>query len=231
MFSLRQTLSDLEALPPEPASFIEQVNEGYQPDPRSLFPHGHLPRAFDPAKGIRMLFPAGEARISWLGRYVFSTTGSKSLSHSNATYQFLADGGGNWLFYVNLSSNAVRNAVGVVFLFSSDTTGHGITSDINAGATNVVVPIGTVGTVAWLASGLYEGWVADNWVRLFDAGVGFYLSEATGYNSLPPESNAATDAGFSDITQMSDVWPNETAWSSGSNAGAWDALWGTYDGP
>ena len=231
MFSLRETLSDLEALPPETQTYADEVLEGYQPDPRSMFPHGHLPRAFDPTKGIRMLFPAGEARVSWLDRYRFIVTGSKSLSSSSATFQFLADGGGNWLLYVNLSSNAIRNAVGFVFLYSTDSTGHGITAQLDGGAEASVIPVTNIGDMSWVASGVYDSWIAGNWVRLFDAGVSFYLSDATGYNTLPPATNVATDAGFSGMTYLSDAWPNDASWNPGNNAGSWDALWGPYDGP
>jgi hypothetical protein len=146
MWSLKQTLANLAAYPPD----------GYN----------HLPNGFDPAKGIRSLFPAHKTcNISSLKNYVFSFTGWASTpEHNNAQMLVIADGAGRWGInaIASLDPLAISWAGGFVFKFSSDSAGHGFVIN-NANVNNGIV------------NGFNEPWLLENWCDAFPQGVNLWM--------------------------------------------------------
>jgi hypothetical protein len=47
-----------------------------------------------------------------------------------------------------------------------------------------------------------DPWISGNWPDVFNKGVFFYVSDATGFNSLPDTANAAKNYGFSGLTSL-----------------------------
>jgi hypothetical protein len=222
MFSLKTTLQDLAALPPEPPAYIEAVDSGLEPDTRSLYPNGHLPNSFDATKGIKsLLFPAAgvNAKMSSLSQYLYSQSGTVSLSNCTGSFYVRADGAGNWALVAAVSGSSPQKiAAGFVFMLSTDVNGHGCVSTEAKGNSP---------TTGWsvLAQG-NDPWIAANWVQLFGNGVWFYLSQATGLNNLSPISDAATDHGFAGLIQLGGIYQGYPVWSPVPDPEWWLGLWG-----
>jgi hypothetical protein len=47
-----------------------------------------------------------------------------------------------------------------------------------------------------------DPWISGNWPDVFDQGVFFYLSDATGLEGLPDTANAAKNHGFPGLTPL-----------------------------
>ncbi len=161
---------------------------------------GHLPEGFKASGGIKRLFPKGYAgSITMLKNYVFlfdsgTATDVSSDSGSQISQGQIwmgADGAGRWfLGWWNDDSAGggwgvnVRYQAGFVFRFSNDGFAHGYvdTSEPDGGATSC-------------NSGV-DPWISEHWPQAFAANVEVDLQDAAGFDSLPPESNIWTNAGF-----------------------------------
>ena len=146
MWSLKQTLANLAAYPPD----------GYN----------HLPNGFDPAKGIRVLFPSHQScGVSMLKNFVFSFTGFAETPEGNSAQMLvIADGAGRWGIGAvpSLDPLAVSWAGGFVFNYSNDGNGHGyIVNNANVNAAVV--------------NGFNEPWILQNWCEAFPAGVNLWM--------------------------------------------------------
>ena len=146
MWSLRQTLATLGAYPPS----------GYN----------HLPNGFDPANGIRSLFPRNQTLgISVLSDYVFYLNGTTYTSAGD-TGQILviADGAGRWGVGAvgDLDSQAISWAAGFVFNYSNDGDGHGYIID-------------NANTNAGIVNGFGDPWILQNWPQAFPAGAYLWM--------------------------------------------------------
>ena len=181
MFSLRKTLANLADFPPD----------GYN----------HLPTGFDPAKGIRSLFPPHKScGISALKNYVFSFTGSAQTPDGNSTAMIvIADGAGRWGIGAvgSLDPLAISWGGGFVFYYSNDGAGHGYVinnANVNAGVVN----------------GFNEPWILQNWPQAFPGGVFPWMwvedssfVSAFSHGSPAPVNEAATAANSSFTTLTS----------------------------
>jgi hypothetical protein len=145
MWSLKQTLANLAAYPPN----------GYN----------HLPDGFDARKGIRSLFPRNEpCNISALKNFVFSLTGSTKTTTGSAEMVIVADGAGRWGIGAvpSLDPLSISWAGGFVFNYSNDGNGHGYivnNANVNAG----------------IANGFEEPWILQNWPHAFPEGVYLWM--------------------------------------------------------
>ena len=175
MWSLKQTLANLAAYPPN----------GYN----------HLPVGFDPAKGIRSLFPPHQTcGVSALKSYVFSFTGFAQTREGNsANMLIIADGAGRWGIGAvpSLDPLAISWAGGFVFNYSNDGNGHGYVVN-NANVNAAVV------------DGFNEPWILQNWCEAFPVGVHLWMWDedttfVSGFSnpSFGPANEAATSANSS----------------------------------
>lgn len=163
---------------------------------------GHLPVGFDPARGIRSLFPSpqkGRINISLLRSYLFSVDGSAATGEISGAYHLRADGAGNWLFSGGISTTIAnggsgRWGAGFVFMFSQDNAGHGF---VQTGDYDLIGPpdAAVLQAVVFLIKG-GDSWLTANWPQAFAKPAGLYISNAMGLNKLPDINNAATDRGF-----------------------------------
>ncbi len=157
----------------------------------------HLPQGFDAAHGIKTLFPpAYTGSIFVLQKYVYLKSGYLKMaatSHADdlAWYFVGADGTGRWFFSwvpkpVSMAGDInLRVQAGFGFKFSHDSFGHGyvdtsrpprpLHGSCNSGTDN---------------------WILLNWPQIFAADIFFGWQEASGFDSLPPESNIWTSAGI-----------------------------------
>jgi hypothetical protein len=182
MWSLKQTLANLAAYPPD----------GYN----------HLPNGFDPSKGIRVLFPPHKScGISTLKNYVFSFTGSTETPEGNtAQMLIIADGAGRWGIgaVASLDPLAISWAGGFCFNYSNDANGHGYVVN-NANVNAAVV------------NGFNESWILQNWCDAFPAGVKLWMWDedsafvsAFSNPSFGPVNEAATttNSSFKTLVQF-----------------------------
>jgi hypothetical protein len=173
-----------------------------------LAQQGHLPPGFDASKGILGLFPGAEPKpinISLLRNYVFSSSGTASLSDIAGRFTVRADGAGNWAIGCAIDHPAAgggdgRFGAGFVFGFSSNAEGHGFvqTGDYEFVDPSTVTLISTL--EVWVAGS--EPWIASHWPQAFAKSGFFYLSSATGVAKLPDIVNAATDHGFAGLASL-----------------------------
>lgn len=181
MWSLKQTLANLAAYPPN----------GYN----------HLPAGFDARKGIRSLFPRDKpCNISSLKNFVFSITGSAQTTTSSAQMVVIADGAGRWGIGAvpSLDPLSISWAGGFVFNFSNDGNGHGyIVNNANPNA--------------GIVNGFNEPWILQNWCQAFPEGVYLWMwvedSSFVWAGSDPShgpvnEAATATNPGFQTLEQF-----------------------------
>jgi hypothetical protein len=146
MWSLKQTLADLAAYPPNS--------------------YNHLPENFDASKGIRSLFPPGQTiSITALKNYVISYTGSVQTPEGNSAQMIvIADGAGRWGVGAvpSLDPLAISWAGGFVFKYSNDQNGHGYV--INNRNPN-----------AGIVDGFNDPWIMQNWPQAFPASVNLWM--------------------------------------------------------
>jgi hypothetical protein len=206
MWSLRQALTDLAQLPVTyPDGTPVSVDE--QEAGRSVYPNGHLPEAFDPAQGIRSLFPGGKAaRVSQLMDYLNSWDSAFQVGSLSASANISADGTGNWCLRATVECEGHgKFGLGFVFGFSTDAAGHGFvaTGDYGLELDDNTLSFGV------FANGS-DPWIRANWPSIFAGRTFFYISEATGYRKLPPIANAALDHGFNGLASLQGPKPGDT---------------------
>jgi hypothetical protein len=192
-----------------------------------VFPNGHLPDTFDPADGIRSLFPIHKsARVSDLVNYLYSQTGMVQTAHLSAAVNVSADGAGNWCLRARvLNLDYGEFGVGFVFGFSTDAAGHGYvaTGDFGDELDDNVETFGV------FANG-FDTWITENWTDVFSRPSFVYMSEATGNDELPPIVNTALDNGFAGLTSLQGEKPGD-AWMPSAvvdpNEPSFEYLWGS----
>jgi hypothetical protein len=153
----------------------------------------HLPLGFDATHGIKTLLPSAyKGSISVLLQYIYFKTGVITPKPSETIwYTVGADGAGRWFFSWRarrlFQDINLRLQAGFVFKFSQDSFGHGYVDHSRPSL---------AGANAGICNSGVDNWITSNWPKIFTSDVMFDLQEATGFDSLPPESNIWTNAGF-----------------------------------
>jgi len=209
----------------------------------------HLPEGFSARHGIKSLFPpeSGAVGLSLLQSYLYSSDGSGETPGPDSqqtpvvqcSFNVRADGAGNWLFAAWITSYPSeiptpdfngQYGAGFVFSYSTDSNGHGIIETGSGDASGPYsysngtsgIPNGIVCGIGVLVTGK-DPWIADHWPSLFARGCGFYLSEATGLDGLPPTNDVATDHGFSGLSPLQGAqvksWSGCDQWTAPSGDG------------
>ncbi len=152
----------------------------------------HLPPGFLAVNGLKSLFPSGYAgTISVLINYVYTERGNAQAGASDNTAGYFvgADGAGRWFMSwtprpESLSVANYRLQGGFVFLYANDGQARGFVDTSRPDVGQMSCAQGT------------DAWIAANWPKLFASNVYFDFQDASGFDSLPPESNIWTNAGF-----------------------------------
>jgi hypothetical protein len=166
----------------------------------------HLPDGYSAQNGIRALFPVGQtASISTLSQYVLTWQGSISFWPSGAlNYNaapgsslifFGADGAGRWFLgweppdpegppYDGGFDQRAR--VAYVFNYSNDGIARGFAGP-EQDVPNTPPPSCYCGV---------DDWIKEHWPEAFAAGLSFDVQAAESFDTLPPESDIWTSAGF-----------------------------------
>ena len=205
MWSLRQALTELTQL----VTDLSGESPGEIAQFQSVFPQGHLPDGFDPAQGLRQLFPPGQTvSLASLKNYVFSRNGEVDTTGIQPFVQVRADGTGNWLLrtdfvfdFPGIYEPVVnpRFGIGFVFAFSDDGAGHGYVAADN----------GDGNDSNWCIVTGFDPWIAKNWITIFAESAALYTSDAQGFDKLPPISTAATDNGFTGLSFLGGPKPGD----------------------
>jgi hypothetical protein len=243
MLSLRAKLASLAQLPNTYPDGTPRTDYDMHAA-RSIFPEGHLPDQFRASQGLRSLFPAGKpAKLSQLENYIYSSRGTVQLGSPppqdsdaqngteaapglSADVSVNADGAGNWCLKARVQSvGAGEIGLGFVFAFSTNGNGHGYIAIGNYGG-DLDSNVNTFGV---FANGL-DAWIKQNWVEIFSLPSFLYMSNATGYDPLPPISNAALDNGFNGLTLIGGEKPGD-GWVPSTivdpSYPAFEYLWGS----
>jgi hypothetical protein len=189
----------------------------------SLDAGGHLPSGFDAADGLRSLFPAGLARLSWLQRYlVDGATLNTSLFNGGvvATQIVGADGTGNWSFTGFVQNNvAIDNGqgpthlsipiavmLGFVFGASTDDVGRGWTLSATAQG---AIYLDDHGKQVGAAKGTFSAngadtWLRENWPRILaePPSADVIRQAIRADNGGTPSDDVPEAAGFSSMIQL-----------------------------
>jgi hypothetical protein len=181
MFSLRQTLQELERLPAsgDTATAFPQA---------SAYPHGHLPDRFDARKGIRSLFPKEQTlSISSLQNYVFQQRAAQSSGGTTCELFAYADGTGHWLMKILWPAVDYYDTLVAGFVFEHSET-HSTYGFLGTSEyTTVSLGFEAFGT---------DAWIADNWPQVFAKGVRFVLSAYFTSSGQPGDPSAYGIANF-----------------------------------
>lgn len=165
---------------------------------------GHLPFGFQAAKGIRSLFPRVQrsgVSISLLKKYLYSRTGQAGTGSINAQFYVGADGAGHWALAGNITSGGdCRWGAGFVFQFSDSNSGHGFVATGQYDAA-VEGELPSPSVLNFSVTGL-DPWIGGNWPDVFAKSVFFYVSNATGFDSLPDLANVAKNHGFASLATL-----------------------------